>query len=169
MIFDEGFRRRYTFPAARPGDGVPGWVLQADSVGALAQAADVAPSALAETVNRWNRNCAAGTDPDFGRGSDSYERFMGDPGAPHPNLGPIDQPPYYAVKVLSGTIGTKGGPVTDADGRVLTTDGEPVPGLYAAGNAAAFWAADGYPGPGATLGVAMTMGYLAGRRSAIRP
>src|SRR5580704_3007698 len=92
---------------------------------------------------------------------------MGDPGAGlHPNLGPLDQPPYYAVKVLSGTIGTKGGPVTDAVARVLSTDGNPVGGLYAAGNAAAFWAADGYPGPGATLGIAMTMGYLAGQDAA---
>jgi 3-oxosteroid 1-dehydrogenase len=68
--------------------------------------------------------------------------------------------------VLSGTIGTKGGPVTDADGRVLAADGRPVPGLYAAGNAAAFWTADGYPGAGATLGIAMTMGYLAGGHAA---
>jgi 3-oxosteroid 1-dehydrogenase len=90
---------------------------------------------------------------------------MGDPGAPHPNLGPLDQPPDYAVKVLSGTIGTKGGPVTDGVGRVLAPDGQPVSGLYAAGNTAAFWTADGYPGAGATLGAAMTMGYLAGRHA----
>jgi len=91
---------------------------------------------------------------------------MGDPFSQHPNLGPINQPPYYAVKVLSGTIGTKGGPVTDGDGRVLAADGAPVDGLYAVGNTAAFWAADGYPGAGATLGAAMTMGYLAGRHAA---
>jgi 3-oxosteroid 1-dehydrogenase len=119
--------------------------------------------ALADTIDRWNRNCAAGADPEFGRGADAYERFMGDPGAaPHPNLGPLDQPPYYAVEILSGTIGTTGGPVTDGAGRVLAADGPPVGGLYAA----AFWTADGYPGPGATLGAAMTMGYLAGRHAA---
>jgi 3-oxosteroid 1-dehydrogenase len=97
---------------------------------------------------------------------------MGDPGAgPHPNLGPLDQPPYYAVKVLSGTIGTKGGPVTDVNATVLTRAGltragEPVPGLYAVGNAAAFWTGDAYPAPGATLAVGMTMAYLAGRHAA---
>jgi 3-oxosteroid 1-dehydrogenase len=64
--------------------------------------------------------------------------------------------------VLAGTIGTKGGPVTDTDGLVRRGDGRPVTGLYAAGNAAAFWTADGYPGPGATLAIAMTMGYRAG-------
>jgi 3-oxosteroid 1-dehydrogenase len=162
MVFDEGFRQRYAFPAARPGGPLPGWALRAGSLAGLAVAAGLDLRALAETVGRWNRDCASGTDREFGRGADAYERFMGDPGAQHPNLGPIDEPPYYAVKVLSGTIGTKGGPVTDADGRVLAADGRPVGGLYAAGNTAAFWTADGYPGAGATLGVAMTMGYLAG-------
>jgi len=71
-------------------------------------------------------------------------------------------PPFHAVRVLAGTIGTKGGPVTDADGQVLTEAGPPVPGLYAAGNVAAFWTGDGYPGPGATLAAGMTMGYRAG-------
>jgi 3-oxosteroid 1-dehydrogenase len=92
---------------------------------------------------------------------------MGDPDAQHPNLGPIDQRPYYAVRVLSGTIGTKGGPVTVGAGRVLAADGQPVGGLYAAGNTAAFWTLDGYPGAGATLGAARTMGYLAGRHAAV--
>ena len=166
MVFDEGFRQRYGFPVARPGGALPGWALRAGSLAGLAVAAGLDLRALAETVGRWNRDCAAGTDREFGRGADAYERFMGDPGAKHPNLGPIDEPPYYAVKVLSGTIGTKGGPVTDADGRVLAADGRPVDGLYAAGNTAAFWTADGYPGAGATLGVAMTMGYLAGGHAA---
>jgi 3-oxosteroid 1-dehydrogenase len=64
--------------------------------------------------------------------------------------------------VLAGTIGTKGGPVTDTDGVVQAQDGNPIPGLYAVGNTAAFWTSDGYPGPGATLAVGMTMGYRAG-------
>jgi 3-oxosteroid 1-dehydrogenase len=127
----------------------------------------VGGAVLEDTIAGWNRGCAAGGDPEFGRGSDLYERYMGDPGtSPNPNLGPIDRPPFYAIRVLAGTIGTKGGPVTDADARVLTEGGRPVPGLYAAGNAAAFWTADGYPGPGATLAIAMTMGYLAGRHAA---
>jgi 3-oxosteroid 1-dehydrogenase len=70
------------------------------------------------------------------------------------------------VRVLAGTIGTKGGPVTDANGTVLDAAGRPLPGVYAAGNASAFWTGDGYPGPGATLGIAMTMGYLAGGHAA---
>ena len=170
MIFDESFRRRYTFPAARPGADLPGWALRAGSVAELARQAGIPADGLAATTERWNDDCAAGTDRSFGRGENAYERFMGDQGAAeHPNLGPLDQPPYYAVQVLCGTIGTKAGPVTDASAQVLTGAGHPVPGLYAAGNAAAFWTADGYPGPGATLGVAMTMGYLAGRHAATLP
>lgn len=167
MIFDEEYRRRYTYPGARPGDGLPRWAVRAGSIPGLAATTGIDAPALALTIDQWNRACASGADPDFGRGTSPYEQFMGDPGAsPHPNLGPLDQPPYYAVRVLPGTIGTKGGPVTDAHARVLGGSGRPVGGLYAAGNAAAFWTADGYPGPGATLGLAMTMGYLAGGHAA---
>jgi 3-oxosteroid 1-dehydrogenase len=167
MIFDEGFRRSFPVASIRPGQPLPGWLARAGSVSDLASRIAVDGNLLPDTVARWNRGCAAGSDPDFGRGSDPYERYMGDPfTSPHPNLGPIDRPPFYAIRVLAGTIGTKGGPVTDTDGRVLTVGGRPVRGLYAAGNAAAFWTADGYPGPGVTLAIAMTMGYLAGRHAA---
>jgi len=171
MVFDEGFRRRYPLPGLRP-DGVPpDWVACAASLADLAARIGVDAAGLEGTVARWNQACAAGTgvDPEFGRGGNAYERYGGDPEVhPNPTLGPIDQPPYYGVRVLSGTIGTKGGPVTDADGMVLTAAGERIGGLYAVGNTAAFWTADGYPAPGATLGVAMTMGYLAGRHAAAR-
>jgi len=167
MILDDGFRRRYTFPAARPGADLPGWAVRAESVAELAEKTGMPADGLTATIDKWNADCAAGVDRSFGRGENAYERFMGDPCAgPHPNLGPLDQPAYYAVQVLCGTIGTKAGPVTSASAQVLTATGSPVAGLYAAGNAAAFWTADGYPGPGATLGVAMTMGYLAGRHAA---
>ena len=167
LIFDEAYRAHYPMPGV-PRDGpVPGWVATGGSLAALAGAIGVPAEALADTVRRWNGACADGADRDFGRGEGAYERFCGDPAIrPNPGLGPIDEAPYYAVEVLAGTIGTKGGPVTDADGAVLDLAGAPVPGLYAAGNAAAFWTADGYPGPGATLAVGMTMGYRAGLHAA---
>jgi 3-oxosteroid 1-dehydrogenase len=157
---------RYPMPGV-PGDGpVPGWVAHGGTLAELAARIGAGPVALTETVRRWNAGCAAGADPEFGRGEGAYQRFCGDPAVrPNPSLGPLDQPPFYAVEVLAGTIGTKGGPVTDPDGRVLRPDGRPVVGLYAAGNAAAFWTADGYPGPGATLAAGMTMGYRAGRHA----
>ena len=163
LIFDEGYRARYPMPGIPPAGPVPGWVACGNSLAELAARIGVPPAALAGTVGRWNQACAAGADPDFGRGEGAYERFCGDPAvSPNPSLGPVDEAPYYAVEVLAGTIGTKGGPVTDANGAVLDRAGVPVTGLYAVGNAAAFWTADGYPGPGATLAVGMTMGYRAG-------
>jgi len=165
MILDQGYLRAFPIPG-----GSREALVQAGSIPALAGAIQVDAATLAGTVARWNECCAAGADPDFGRGADAYERYMGDPDtSPNPNLGPLDQPPYYAIRVLPGTIGTKGGPVTDARGRVLTTAGDPIGGLYAAGNAASFWTGDGYPGPGATLGAAMTTGYLAGRDAGALP
>jgi 3-oxosteroid 1-dehydrogenase len=140
---------------------------RAASLPALAALIGVDPEGLAATVTRWNEFCAGRTDRDFGRGGNVYDRYGGDPevtGAP--NLGPLTDPPFYAVRVLAGTIGTKGGPVTDASGAVLTAAGTPIEGLYAAGNAAAFWTGDAYPAPGATLGIAMTMGYIAGLHAA---
>jgi succinate dehydrogenase/fumarate reductase flavoprotein subunit len=166
LIFDGQFLRRYPLPGISP-RAVPGWVASAGSLGALAAMIDVDPDGLQQTVARWNKACAEGTDLDFGRGGNPYDRYGGDPGAhPAPNLGPLTDPPFYAVRVLAGTIGTKGGPVTDIDGTVLTETGAPIPGLYAAGNAAAFWTADAYPAPGATLAVGMTMAYRSGRHAA---
>ena len=95
------------------------------------------PTALEDTVARWNDQAEAGDDPDFGRGRSAHDRWWGDPdfgSDVRATLGPIDSPPYYAVKVHSGALGTKGGPRTDGDARVLDLDGHPIVGLYAAGN-----------------------------------
>ena len=104
-------------------------------------------------------------DPDFGRGASAYDGYWGDTAAATPalqTLGPIDTAPYFAVPVTVGAMGTKGGPRTDADGRVLHVSGEPIPGLYAAGNAMAGVTGKAYGGAGGTLGPAMVFGYRAG-------
>ncbi len=72
------------------------------------------------------------------------------------------------MKVHSGTLGTKGGPRTDPDARVLDVDGRVIPGLYAAGNAMASAMGMTYGGAGGTLGPAIVFGYLAGRDAAAR-
>jgi len=172
LIFDAKFTRRYSLPGfsptARQG-AVPDWMPRAGTVAGLARLIDVDPQGLTATIGRWNECCATGEDPDFGRGGNAYDRYGGDPAETKaPNLGPLTTPPFYAVRVLAGTIGTKGGPVTDTTGTVLTAAGQRIEGLYAAGNAAAFWTGDAYPAPGATLGIAMTMGYIAGRHAAAR-
>jgi 3-oxosteroid 1-dehydrogenase len=168
MIFDAEFLRRYPLPGVTPG-AVPDWVASAGSPRGLADLIGVDPDGLERTVIRWNKACAEGVDPDFGRGGNPYDRYGGDPRShPSPSLGPVADPPFYAVRVLAGTIGTKGGPVTDVTGTVLTAGGAPIPGLYAVGNAAAFWTGDAYPAPGATLGIGMTIGYLAGGHAVAR-
>ena len=98
-----------------------------------------------------------------------HDRWWGDPAfgpGPAATLGPLDTPPFYAVQVYSGVLGTKGGPRTDRNGQVLDVDGEPIPGLYAAGNAMASAMGMTYGGAGGTLGPAVVFGYLAGRHAA---
>lgn len=164
LIFDETFRQKYALPGLAPSGDVPAHVTQADSLEQLAAKVGIDAEGLKETVARWNESCKSAVDPDFGRGSNAYDLYYGDPAQPEaPNFGPIDRAPYYAVRMLPGTIGSKGGPVTDIDANVHRPDGTSIGGLYAAGNAAAFWTGDGYPGPGATLAVGMTFGYRAGQ------
>src|SRR5690606_23723645 len=98
----------------------------------------------------------------LGRGRTAYDHFYGDPTYPNPNLGKIERGPFYAVKLYPGDLGTKGGILTDEYARVLK-DGVPIPGLYATGNCTASVMGRTYPGPGATLGPAVTFGYIAGK------
>jgi 3-oxosteroid 1-dehydrogenase len=132
----------------------------------------VPADALEATVERWNANVAAGSDPDHGRGESHHDRAWGDTTrfgeTREATLGPIDTPPYYAVQVRVGALGTKGGPQTDGDARVLDVDGAPLPGLYAAGNAMASVMGMTYGGHGGTLGPALVFGYRAGRDAADR-
>lgn len=124
---------------------------------------------LTRTIQAWNRNVAQGADPDFGRGSSAYDGYWGDDRATTlagKTLGPIDSPPYYAVPVCIGSMGTKGGPRTDRDGRVLHVSGEPITGLFAAGNAIAGATGLAYGGAGGTIGPAMVFGYRAGHAAA---
>jgi 3-oxosteroid 1-dehydrogenase len=125
------------------------------------------PAGLAATVTRFNRFADEGVDHDFHRGDSLYDKFYGDPEhRPNANLGALRKPPYYALQVHPGTIGTKGGARVTVDAQVLRVGGEPIAGLYAAGNVIAAPAGSGYPGAGATIGSAMTFGYLAGRHVA---
>ena len=147
---------------------MPDWVARGETPTALAAATGIDGEGLEASVVLWNAMCRHGEDELHGRGESPYDRYYGDPELlpANPTLGPLDEPPFYAIEVLPGTIGTKGGPRTDPDARVLRGDGSPVAGLYAAGNAAAGWLADAYPGPGATLGVALAFGRRAGRHAA---
>src|SRR5690606_23164861 len=110
-----------------------------------------------------NAAAAQGRDPRFGRGETVYDRYRGDASVtPNRNLRPLGDGPYYAVQLYLGCLGTKGGPATDEHGQVRSAAGGLIGGLYACGNVAASPFGPGYPGAGATLGAAMTFGYLIG-------
>ncbi|MFD8593322.1 FAD-dependent oxidoreductase [Streptomyces sp. NPDC059637] len=143
------------------------WV-RADTVPELAELIGVDGRALAGTVEEFNRFAAEGADRAFHRGEDAYDRYFADRRATTPNhcLQPLEQPPYYAARILPGDLGTKGGLRTDADARVLREDGTAIEGLYAAGNTSASLSGAVYPGPGIPLGTAMTFAYRAVRHLA---
>ncbi|MCA9673814.1 MAG: FAD-dependent oxidoreductase [Kofleriaceae bacterium] len=170
IVLDAQYLARYALLTYVPGMPVPEWLVKADTLDELAAAIGVDARGLAATVARFNRFAVEGADPDFHRGESLYDHFYGDPEhGQNPNLGTIEQGPFYAIQVHPGAIGTKGGPRIDGDARVLRVGGEAIPGLYAAGNVAAGVTGAGYPGAGATIGAAMTFGYLAGRHAAAQP
>ena len=113
---------------------------------------------------------AAGEDRDFQRGTTIFEVHMsGRQPSPEACMRPVAQPPFYAVELVDGTLGTNGGAVVDEHARVRSLRGGVIPGLYAAGNATASVFGLAYPGGGATIGPAMTFGYLAGRHASAQP
>ena len=170
FVFDGRYFREYGFAGLRPGSEAPAWLHGGASLSELAESIGVPADALAATVERWNAQCETGVDADHGRGENPYDLWYGDQrwtGTPRSVLGPLDEPPFFAVEVHSGALGTKGGPQTDRDARVLDLGGEPIPGLYAAGNAMASVTGMSYAGGGGTLGPAMAFGYRAGRHAAL--
>src|SRR4029079_2371121 len=119
---------------------------------------------LEATVAAFNKSAVDGQDPAFGKGSRAYNRFQGDAlQGPNPCIAPIKDGPYYAIKMVIGDLGTYAGIKTDAHARALDADGQPIEGLYAAGNDMASIMGGNYPGAGITLGPALTFGYIAGR------
>jgi hypothetical protein len=167
MIFDARYRRRYGLGPLRRRAPDPPWLARADDLDTLAGRIGVDGERLRATLARFNELAAAGADRDFGRGEFAYDRYMGDPRAPNPVLAAVDEPPFYAIEVLPGCLGTKGGPRTDCDGRVLRALGEgAIGGLYAAGNAAASPFGLAYPGAGGTIGPALVFGARAGEAAA---
>jgi 3-oxosteroid 1-dehydrogenase len=169
MVFDSVHLQRYGFLGIAPGQPVPGWFCESADLAELAAKTGIDADGLTRTIQEWNRQVAGGADPDFGRGSSAYDGYWGDEGATTlagKTLGPIDSPPYYAVPICVGAMGTKGGPRTDTDGRVLHVSGEPITGLFAAGNTMAGATGRAYGGAGGTIGPAMVFGYRAGHAAA---
>ena len=168
LIFDQRYRDTYVFAGRPPRRPLPRrWyaaevVFRAPDLAGLGAAIGIDPGSLAQTVARFNGFAADGRDEEFHRGESAYDRYYGDPRCrPNPNLAPLAKAPFYAVKMVPGDLGTKGGLRTDERARVLREDGSVISGLYAAGNASASVMGHSYAGPGATIGPAMTFGYIA--------
>ena len=139
---------------------------QAWTLDDLARLCDIDPAGLSETVERFNENARNGVDPDYGRGESAYNRALGDPNhRVAPCLGPLDEPPYYAVEVVPGDIGTCGGVLTDehAPG---DRPGRPADrGALRTGNGTATVMGRHYLGPGASIANTMVFGYVAARHA----
>ncbi|MGF6886139.1 3-oxosteroid 1-dehydrogenase [Nocardia sp. GAS34] len=168
FIMDQQFRDRYLFLGTFPRQGIPqkyldaGIIKRAETLAGLADQIGVPAATLAATVERFNGFARKGRDEDFGRGDSSYDRYYGDPTVqPNPCLAPLEHGPFYAVEMVPGDLGTKGGLVTDEQARVLDDGGRPIAGLYAAGNNSASVMGNEYAGAGATIGPAMVFGYIA--------
>jgi succinate dehydrogenase/fumarate reductase flavoprotein subunit len=140
-----------------------GVVKAADSWDELATKIGVPAAQLRSTTARFNELAHRGHDDDFNRGDSVYDNYYGDPTLPNPNLHPLGTPPYYAFRIVLGDLGTSGGLRTDEYARVLRADDTVVGGLYAVGNASAAVMGRSYAGAGATIGPAMTFGYVAAK------
>ena len=134
----------------------------------LARKIDVPADQLRETATRFDELARKGHDDDFNRGDSVYDNYYGDPTLPNPNLYRLGDPPYYAFRIVLGDLGTSGGLLTDEYARVLRPDGSVVPGLYAVGNTSAAVMGRSYAGAGATIGPAMTFGFVAAKHCAGR-
>lgn len=164
MIWDEQHHQKYGLGASLPGqDYPPGLVETAPTLAALAEQLGVDAAGLEQTAAAFNGPARTGEDPAFGRGSNaSVRRFRGDNNAPHPNIGPVEQPPFHGMRLrLLNTGIASGGLRTTDHGRVLATDGSVIDGLYAVGECAVRSTGGGGYNSGYSLSRAMTFGWLA--------
>lgn len=177
LLFDANYRRKYAVAHLKPGSleadkKLPdntfssGLVTRADTLAELAAALGMDADTLCRTVEVFNEHARKGEDPAFDRGVSEHDRYYADKTVtPNPSLGPIDEGPFYALRCEPGDLDTKGGLTCDANGQVLDEQGKTIAGLYAAGNASSPAVGDTYPGAGATIGSAMTFGYIAAQHA----
>ncbi|MEE2732035.1 MAG: FAD-dependent oxidoreductase [Pseudomonadota bacterium] len=177
LVFDASFRKKFTAGGFLPSMIMPDWripadcwdhyLFKADSIDELASKVHIPASELRTTIGNMNEYARTGTDAEFARGSNAYDQMFGDASvAPNPCLGPIDTPPYYAVPINLGDLGTKGGLKANAQAQVVDGKNKPIPGLYAAGNNSGNPFGNLYPGAGGTIGPAATFGFVAANHMA---
>ncbi|NPU13764.1 FAD-dependent oxidoreductase [Bradyrhizobium sp. 83002] len=175
LITDHRSLRRYglgcvpPFPMPLVHHLSSGYLKRGATLAELARVTGIDAMSLEATVAAFNADAALGQDPSFGKGSRAYNRYQGDAlHGPNPCVAPIKDGPFYAIKMVIGDLGTYAGIRTDEHARALDAQGQPIEGLYAAGNDMASIMGGNYPGAGITLGPALTFGYIAGRHLAER-
>lgn len=171
IVFDASFRAQNPMGPLMPGSAVPdskvrkSWLnnvyWKGETLEDLARQIGVDAAGLQDSARRMTEYARAGKDLDFDRGGNVFDRYYGDPRLKNPNLGPIEKGPFYAMRLWPGEIGTKGGLLTDREGRVLDTQGRTIEGLYCVGNNSASVMGPAYAGAGSTLGPAMTFAFRA--------
>jgi succinate dehydrogenase/fumarate reductase flavoprotein subunit len=176
LVCDHRFQRRFGLGHAKPfplpiGPALrSGYLKRGDTIEALAAACGIDAAGLARTVSEFNRHAREGCDPAFHRGGTSYDRMQGDPehAGPNPCVAPIERGPFYAVRIVPGSLGTFAGLAVNEHAQALDGEGRPIDGLYAAGNDATSVMGGHYPSGGITLGPALVFGYILAHHAAGR-
>ena len=116
IIFDQNLRDGLKAVEKYVSTGI---TVQSDTIEGLAEQLDIDPATLADTLQKWNQYVADQNDPDFGRdtGMDAD----------------LSKAPYYAIKIAPGIHHTMGGVKINTEAEVIDTEGNPIPGLFAAG------------------------------------
>jgi succinate dehydrogenase/fumarate reductase flavoprotein subunit len=173
LVCDARALRQYGLGMVRPGGArlgpflADGYLTEGATLADLAGKLGMDAAVLKATVARFNQLSAAGQDSDFHRGETAYQQNLGDPAWPgaNPNLGPLSQGPFYAVRLYPGDIGAATGFATDAHARVLDAQQQPLAGLYAVGNDMHSIMGGTYPAPGITIGPGLVFARIAARHA----
>ncbi len=178
LLCDHTFIRRYGLGAAKPAPMrlapwlAKGYLQRGATLAELAGRCGIDADALQGTVDRYNAMARQGIDLDFAKGQTAYNRLQGDAaeaqrrGLPNPCMAPLQRGPFYAVRIVPGSLGTFAGLRTNAQAQVLDPHGQPIAGLYAGGNDMSSIMGGHYPAGGITLGPAMTFGFIAAHHAA---
>ena len=146
-----------------------GYLTEGRTLAELAQKCGIDPQGLEQTVQTYNAGAVHGQDPAFGRGRTSFNRYLADPEhQPNPCVAPVQDGPFYAVKVVMGDLGTFDGIQTSVVGEVLRQDGSAIAGLYAVGNDRASIMGGNYPAAGITHGPNMAFAFVTAHHIADR-
>ena len=173
LVCDADALRKYGIGMVRPGGKglapflVDGYLTEGATLAELAGKLGMDAQALQASVAQNNRNAETGVDPDFHRGETAYQQNLGDPAwtGKNPNIGPLAQGPFYAVRLYPGDIGSSTGFATNEHAQVLGADGQPIGGLYAVGNDMHSIMGGTYPAPGITIGPGLVFGRIAARHA----